>query len=82
MKANRNFKYGGQVQLVLNLIGKQFGLKIEEDGKVGPDTAAGAMKIAEAVSQVPTKPVEVREAIEIHPNISPEAIRKAANPKA
>lgn len=82
LKANRNFKYGAQVQVVLNLIGKQFGLKIAEDGKVGPDTAAGAMKIAQAVSISPTEPVEVRRAIEVHPDITPEQIRKAANPKA
>ncbi|MGE9191040.1 hypothetical protein, partial [Escherichia coli] len=73
------FKYGAQVQIVLNLIGKQFGLKVDEDGKVGPDTAAGAMKIAQVISTNTVQPVEIRRAIEVHPDVTPEIIQREAS---
>lgn len=49
LTVNRGFKYGQQVQSVLNTVGRAYGLSVEPDGVIGPNTAETAKVIAASV---------------------------------
>jgi len=58
----RGFKYGAQVQTVLNVIGKQFGIQVSEDGVVASVTAQQAEKLANVLTVRAAEPHKVAQA--------------------
>ncbi len=48
---NRSFKYGGMIQGIFNIIGRNYGIQINQDGVPAKVTVANAQVIAAAVTQ-------------------------------
>ena len=61
----RGFKHAPAIQGLINVLGKQFGLQVQEDGVIGSVTATAAKELTDAVASQGVDKVEVRKAIAI-----------------
>lgn len=64
LTVTQGFKYGKEVQVLLNIIGRQFNIQVKEDGVVGPVTALKAEKIADVLSVSTSHPASVRSGMQ------------------